>query len=117
VRKNYICIVCPQSCDIVLEIGETGDMTVSGNRCPRGSVYAENEYREPKRMITTTVRIDGARIPLLPVIGTGPVQKERLRDCLDLLYKVSVKSPVKMGDVIVRDIDGSGVDIVAARSL
>jgi CxxC motif-containing protein len=117
VEKKYICTLCPQSCDIALEIGETGDMTVSGNRCHRGSVYAENEYREPKRMITTTVRIDGARIPLLPVIGTGPVRKERLRGCLDLLYKISVKSPVKIGDVIVKDILGSGVDIVAARSL
>lgn len=116
-EKRYICTVCPQSCDIVLEIGEAGDIAVSGNRCPRGSVYAENEYREPKRMITTTVRIEGARIPLLPVIGTGPVLKERLRDCLDLLYKISVKSPVKMGDVIVRDILGSGVDVVAARTL
>jgi CxxC motif-containing protein len=68
-------------------------------------------------MITTSVRIEGARISLLPVIGTGPVQKERLRDCLGLLYKISVKSPVKMGDVIVRDILGSGIDVVAARNL
>lgn len=116
-EKIYICTVCPQSCDITLKIGEARDMTVSGNRCPRGSVYAENEYREPKRVITTTVRIEGARIPLLPVIGSGPVRKERLRGCLELLYKISVKSPVKMGDVIVRDILGSGINIVAARSL
>ncbi|MDR1965450.1 MAG: DUF1667 domain-containing protein [Synergistaceae bacterium] len=116
-EKKLICVICPQSCDLVLSADGAGDVAVSGNRCPRGSVYAENEYRAPKRMITTTVRIEGARIALLPVTCTGPVPKERLRDCLDLLYKLTVKSPIKMGDVIAQDILGTGIDVIAARSL
>jgi CxxC motif-containing protein len=98
-------------------VNESGHIEVSGNQCDRGRIYAENEYLAPKRMITTTVRIKGASVPLLPVISRGVVPKELLRECLELLYGVAVESPVKMGDVVAENILGTGVDVVAARSL
>jgi CxxC motif-containing protein len=115
--KRYTCITCPMSCDLDVTEVEPGKLEISGNQCDRGRVYAENEYRAPMRVITTTVRIEGARVPLLPVIGTAPVPKKLLRGCLSALYSVSVASPIHMGDVVARDILGTGVDVVAARSL
>ena len=113
---KFTCIVCPMSCDLTAH-AEADEIKVSGNGCDRGKAYAEDEYLAPKRVITTTVRIEGAAIALLPVTGTAPVPKERLLGCLKHLYGIKTASPVKMGDVIVRDILGTGVDIVAARSL
>lgn len=112
------CITCPRSCDITLEEKPDGSLDVSGNKCKRGLEYAESEYRAPMRMLTTTVTVlfrEGHR--RLPVISSQPVPKQRLEECLQRLYKLSVKSPVAMGDVIDGDILGTGADILAARSI
>jgi CxxC motif-containing protein len=115
--KKFTCIVCPISCSLTVQAEGGGDITVTGSKCDRGKAYAKDEYLAPKRVITTTVKIDGADIALLPVIGTAPVPKELLRTCLRHLYGIRVTAPVRMGDVVERDILGSGVDIVAARSV
>lgn len=115
-RKQYVCIVCPMSCNIELT-DEDGVLTVSGNACKRGEDYAKNEYTAPKRVITTTVGLRGARLRCLPVISSGAVPRDLLRDCMSLLYSIAVDAPVKQGDIIVPNILGTGVDIVAARSV
>ena len=115
-EKNYTCTVCPMSCDIVLK-DDGGQITVTGNTCKRGEAYARSEYKDPRRMITTTVRVSGADMARLPVIGTEPVPKAVLSECLNLLYETEVNAPVKAGDVIIKDILGTGTDVVAARTL
>lgn len=115
-KKEYTCIVCPRSCDLVLK-EKDGEFRVSGNCCPRGEEYAKNEYLHPVRMITTTVKLIGGINRTLPVISSGAVPKERLRDCLDYLYKLEIKAPVKLHDVIVGNILDTGIDIMAARDV
>lgn len=117
--KQYICIVCPMSCSIELtdDNGVITAYAVDGNKCKRGEEYAKNEYTTPKRMITTTVGLRGARLSCLPVISREAVPKSLLRDCMNLLYTTVVDAPVRQGDVIVSNILGTGVDIVAARSI
>lgn len=114
--RQYVCIVCPMSCSIELT-DDNGVLTVSGNTCKRGEEYAKNEYTTPKRMITTTVGLRGSRLRCLPVISSEAVPKSLLRDCMKLLYATVADVPVKQGDVIVSNILGTGVDIVAARSI
>lgn len=116
IEKNYTCIVCPVSCDLTLT-DDNGVLTVTGNACKRGEVYAKNEYTDPKRMITTTVRLTGAELARLPVISTDPIPKGLMADCLKLLYEMEVKAPVKVRDIIVKNILNTGVDIVAARTV
>ncbi len=116
IEKNYTCIVCPISCDLTLR-DEGGALTVTGNACKRGEVYAKSEYTDPKRMITTTVRIAEADLSRLPVISTAPVPKGVLSECLKLLYETEVKAPVKAGDAILQNILDTGVDMIAARTL
>lgn len=113
-RKEYTCIICPRSCDLVLE-KENGELRVSGNSCPRGAEYAENEYLHPVRMITTTVKLIGGKNRTLPVISSGAVPKEKLRDCLDYLYGLEIQTPVKLHDVIVENILDTGISVLAAR--
>lgn len=113
-RKEYTCIVCPRSCDLVLEERD-GELLVSGNGCPRGEEYAKNEYLHPVRMITTTVKLIGGTNRTLPVISSGAVPKEKLRACLDYLYELEIEAPVQLHDVIVSNILDTGIDIMAAR--
>lgn len=115
-KTKYTCIVCPRSCDLIVE--ETnGTYTVCGNRCKRGEEYGLNEHVHPKRMITTTVSVAGGTIRCLPVISDGSVPKELLGACLDYLYGVTVEAPVQLHDIIVENILGTGVNVLAARDV
>lgn len=114
--RELVCTVCPISCRLTIQ-DENGNLFVIGNRCPRGERYAKSEYTHPMRVVTTTVKLLGADIRRLPVISGGEVPKERLQDCLKQLYAITVQAPVQCGDVIVSNICGSGVDIIAARTI
>lgn len=111
------CIMCPMGCEMTVTI-EDGKVTgVTGNTCPRGAKYANDEVTAPKRMLTSTVRIEGGMLPLLPVVSAAVLPKERVLDCAAYLRGVIVKAPVKTGDIIVKDILGLGVDIIASRDM
>ena len=113
---NLICINCPKGCHLLVE--QDGDkITVSGNSCPRGEVYARNELLNPLRTLTTTVPIDAIDCKRLPVITSKPVPKGKLMDVMKALKGVEVKAPVQMGDVIVSDILSLGSDIIASKSV
>lgn len=114
--KEIICTVCPASCRLTVN-KENGELLVSGNGCKRGIEHGINEYSNPMRMLTSTLAIKGGTLPRLPVIATGEVPKELLRDCLDVVYNTQVKAPVNCGDVLINNICGTGVDIVASRTM
>ena len=79
--------------------------------------YAETEVTDPRRMLTTTIRIKGGLLPLLPVVSADVLPKGRIADCVAYLRNVTVEAPVKAGEIIVHDILGLGVDIVASREM
>lgn len=115
-KKEVICIVCPNSCRLTVS-EQGGEITVSGHECKRGLEHGISEYRDPRRMLTTTVAIAGGTLPRLPVISTAEIPRGKLGECLQALYKVGVTAPVKSGDLIIKDICGTGVDIAASRSM
>lgn len=115
-RKKFTCIVCPVSCNLAVEECE-GILTVTGNQCKRGAKFGEDEYKRPKRMLTTTVKITGGNVGRLPVISRDEVPKERLFELVELLYELTVKSPVYRGDVILENIGDTGIDILATRTI
>jgi CxxC motif-containing protein len=93
------------------------ELSVSGNLCKRGEEYALREYRDPHRMLTSTVKIEGGTQRRLPVISDSEIPKRCMKECLDTLYSMKVKAPVYCGEVVVTDINGLGVNIVASRSI
>lgn len=114
--KEYICIVCPSSCRLSVT-GEGGEISVTGNTCKRGLEHGISEFTNPQRMLTSTVAISGGSLPRLPVISTGELPKAKLREALDTVYAAKIKAPVKCGEVLIGNICGTGVDIVASRSM
>ena len=111
------CIMCPMGCEMTVTLENGRFAGVTGNSCPRGAKYAETEVTDPRRMLTTTVRIKGGLLPLLPVVSAEVLPKGKVADCVVYLRDVIVEAPVKAGDVIVPDILGLGVDIVASRDM
>lgn len=112
--KEMVCIVCPMGCHLKIE---TDTLEVSGNTCPRGPVYAKEELTAPKRVITSTVKIEGGLHNRLPVKTSTSIPKELNFKCMELLNDIVVKSPVKHGDVIIKNVLGTGADIIACRNM
>jgi CxxC motif-containing protein len=114
--KEFVCIVCPNSCRLrVTE--ENGKITVTGNECVRGERHGIHEYREPTRMLTTTVAIRGGTLPRLPVISREEVPKAALDRCLKALYRIELTAPLRCGDIVAKNIGDTGVDVIASRSM
>ncbi len=109
--KQLICIVCPKGCH--LSVDEENGCAVTGNRCPRGAEYGANELKNPQRTLTTTVIIEGAARARLPVRTDTTVPKGRLFDCIRLTDGLTVKAPVKTGQVILENVAGTGANLVA----
>ena len=116
-KKEIICTVCPRGCHIDV-VGE-GDVisSVEGHGCKRGLEYASAEFAHPVRILTTTVKIAGSANELLPVRSAKPVPKEKLFDCMEVIRSTQVELPVASYDVIISDICGTGVDIVATKTV
>jgi len=116
-KKEIICTVCPRGCHIMVE-GE-GDTIVSveGYSCKRGLEYGSTEFAHPVRILTTTVKMAGVQSDLLPVRSTKPIPKEKIFDCMEVIRKTEVALPVARYDVVVADICGTGVDIVATKTV
>ncbi|MGL4344076.1 MAG: DUF1667 domain-containing protein [Cellulosilyticaceae bacterium] len=112
-QKDLVCIVCPKGCR--LHVSGEEKLSVTGNSCPRGEVYGIKEVTAPTRVVTSTVRFEGKKHHLLPVKTSADIPKEKIIECMALINSVSVKPPIRMGDVIVSDLLGLGVDLVATK--
>lgn len=116
-EKKLICIGCPKGCSITIEHTGKTINTITGYNCDNGLKYAQNEFTEPKRIVTTTVKINGGMLPFVPVKTREAVNKEKIFDVMKVVSQVAINSPVQVGDVIVADIAGTGVDLVCTRSI
>ena len=113
--KELVCIVCPRGCR--LRVDEEDGCAVTGNSCPRGAEYGKNEVSNPTRVLTSTVRIEGARYRRCPVKTRTAVPKGKLIEIMGLLNGVEVTAPVKTGQVVLPDAAGTGVDVVATKDM
>jgi CxxC motif-containing protein len=85
--------------------------------CERGERYAIDEYLTPRRVLTTTINLQNAATRYLPVKTSQPIPKELLFPCMNVLKRVVVSPPIDLGDVVVKNVLGTGVDVVATRSV
>jgi CxxC motif-containing protein len=114
-NKELICIVCPMGCH--LEVDIENDYQVTGNQCKRGIGYAKKELTNPTRTITSTVKIKNAIYNRLPVKTDKEVPKNLIMEIMKELDKVVVESPIKVGTILLKNVLGTDVNIVASRSM
>ena len=101
-KKTLTCIECPMGCEIEVELKDGKVISVSGNNCPRGKVYAEAEVVCPKRVITSTVRAENGE--MIPVKTDRPVRKEAIFDVMKKINATTCSIPVAVGEVLVENI-------------
>ncbi len=117
VIKTIRCIVCPTGCEIEVKEIPDGEIVFEGYTCKRGLEYAKQEFSEPKRILTTTIRVDDALHPLIPVRTDKPLIKQKLNEALKIMARTIVNAPIKMGDILIENITNEEVNIIASRDL
>lgn len=113
--KELICIVCPRGCH--LKVDEENGYSVTGNSCPRGEEYGRNEIKNPSRVLTSTVKIEGAMYRRCPVRTASAIPKPLLFDAMKELDKITLSSPIKRGDTVIADLLGTGVSVIATKDM
>ena len=113
--RELTCIGCPLGCAITVTMDGSTVTAVTGNTCPRGDAYARKEVTNPTRIVTSTVRVNGGIYPMANVKTASDIPKGRIFDCVNALKDITVNAPLKIGDVVLSDVAGTGVDIIAAE--
>lgn len=115
---NIICVGCPLGCAATLTIGEDGKLAaLTGCKCKAGQKYVVNEYKKPVRVLTGTILTQDSAQPLLPVRTATPILKEKLLAGMKVLAETRVRPPVRIGDVIISNLLGTRVSVVATSDL
>ena len=112
-KRELTCICCPLGCALTVEIDGGEVKGVTGNGCKRGAEYGPKEVTNPTRIVTTTVRVLGGAVPVVSCKTGADIPKDRIFDCCHQIRNLEVKAPVRMGDILLKDICGTGVDLVA----
>lgn len=113
-KRDLICIICPRGCSLTAEIAN-GEVTVTGNACPKGKEYAINECTNPVRTVTATVRVSNRHNTMASVKTASPVAKDKMMDVMAALRETKIEAPAKIGDIILRNV--CGADIVITKDV
>ena len=116
-EKKITCIVCPIGCKILVKTDGTQFEVVEGNKCKKGIEYAKNEALDPRRMLTTSVLVNGGEWPLISVKSSEPVPKEKIFSILKEIKKNAVDAPINSGQTIIKNVANTSIDIVATKSV
>jgi CxxC motif-containing protein len=116
-KRHFVCVICPIGCEI--DVVHDGDRIISmeWNKCRKSDEFVKQELIEPMRVLTTTVRIQGARWPIIPVRTDKPVPKRLFPLIMSLLRRIKLQAPVGMLDLVVKDVAGTGANVIATRTL
>lgn len=115
--KQLTCVICPVGCRLLCSAEELEVVAVSGQECARGEKYARAEMTAPVRSFTTTIAVAGGSLAVLPVRTSGPIPKDRVFDCLREARKLTASGPVERGQVLLDDVLGLGVALIACRDM
>lgn len=115
--RELVCIACPVGCRLTVRQEPGGSVEVSGNQCAKGQVYGQEEVLSPRRVVTATVRLTGSGLRRLPVKTSRALPRELIDALLAEAYRLRLAPPVALGQVLLADFRGSGVDLVATRSV
>ena len=116
-KARLICIGCPLGCSLEAELENGSVVRVSGNTCKNGEKYARKELTNPTRIVTTTVRVTGGTIPVVSVKTATDIPKGQIFACVKALRAVEMPAPVAMGQVVLPNVCGTGVDVIATKAI
>lgn len=113
-ERELICISCPKGCHLKVDEDK---LTVSGNSCPKGAEYGINEVTNPVRIVTSTVKVSGGEVPVVPVKTEKSIPKGLIMKCMEEINKVTIKAPAMIGDIVIKNVLETGVDVVVTKNV
>lgn len=120
---QFNCTTCPSECLLTVEVERDANGTVAavrsvtGNSCPRGDKFAHQELTCPMRVLTTTVAVSGGDEALLPVRTAEAIPLALHDHAMNLIRGVVVEAPIRMGDVVLKDLLGTNIDLIASMDI
>lgn len=115
--RNLTCIGCPLGCSLTVEMNNGEVVSVTGNTCPRGDAYARKEVTNPTRIVTSTVRVSNGAAVMVSCKTKEDIPKGKIFEVTKALTDVVVPAPVKIGDVVLSNVAGTGVDVIATKNV
>lgn len=114
--REMTCIGCPLGCNLTVKIdGE--DIEVTGNTCNNGMLYAKNEVTNPTRIVTSTIKVVDGVAERVSCKTEKAIPKSKIFECMDIIKKTKVSAPVRIGDVLIENVAGTGINIVATKDI
>lgn len=114
-EQRVICTVCPMGCNVTVVMEGKEVINITGSTCPRGERYARAEVTNPTRILTTTAKVTGA--PMLSVKSDQPLPKDKMKEYMEIVNAITLKVPIHIGDIIIEDIDHTGINIIATKNI
>lgn len=116
--RELTCISCPLGCQLKVEVSDAGEvLSVTGNTCKRGEIYGRKEVSAPERTVTSTVKVEGGKAPLVSVRTKGDIPKGKIFEAMEAIRAAKAQAPVRIGDVIVPRIAGTDIDLIATQNV
>jgi len=115
--RDFICIICPNGCEIRTDIDKDTISSIEGALCDRGKDYVRQELTNPLRNIASSVIVNNGELPLVSVRLTRPVPKSRIFDVMEEIKKVRVDAPVKIGTIAIKNVLGLNSDVIITKNV
>ncbi|MEN2983647.1 MAG: DUF1667 domain-containing protein [Dictyoglomaceae bacterium] len=117
--RKLVCVQCPIGCKLNVEISgdDNSILKIDGNKCKRGIDYAQDEIKDPKRILTTSIKVVGGELPLVSVKTDKPISIKYIKIIMNILKSYEVKAPIKRGEIIIQNILDTRANIVATRTV
>jgi CxxC motif-containing protein len=116
-KKEITCIVCPIGCKIIIKTNGKKFEILDGNKCKQGVEYARSEALDPRRVLTSSVLVEDGIRPLVSVKTKKPIPKDKVFEVLKQIQRIKVKAPIKIGQVIVKNIANTNIDLIATKTI
>ncbi len=117
-ETQMTCIICPVGCALKVTLDDNGKfVSVKGNRCPKGEIYAKDEVEDPKRVLTSSVKVVNGKMPLVSVKTDRSIPKRLIGEAMKAIKSTSVDAPVKVEDIIIENFLNTGANLIATRSV
>ena len=116
-KRELTCIGCPMGCALTVELDGGAVASVRGNTCPRGDAYARKEVTAPTRIVTTTVRVTGGELAAVSCKTCSDIPKGKIFDVVRALKTVEIPAPVTIGQILLPNAAGTGVDVIATKNV
>ena len=115
--RELTCIGCPLGCSLTIKMENGEVVELTGNTCPRGDAYGRKEVTNPTRIVTSTVRVSGGVSAMVSCKTESDIPKGKIFEVTEALKSITLEAPVHIGDVVLSNVAGTGVDVIATKNV